>query len=797
MIKAKKIKLIINLSAISTVALASALIAKFVSSENAEKAKNINPLIQNRGSKSILTSEDVKTNDKFASNKDDSLELKEKKITPIEAEQPKEKPKEEPKVEAEKPPVEENQPKEPNVEPELPKEPEPAPVEPAPSNPVEPEPDPQPVTPPAEPEIPENPEKESEKDTSTTIVDNNNNDNEEPIYTDVNPVAPPDDNEKEDNEPIRIDEPVVVAPEPKREDEPEKPKEKDPSELEAVAIAGRVDLSTIKDLDFAKLKELEPSKIEEKAKKEIKDSLAKARAVAAKMPSHWSAEDRKILHNAFKKLREFNPYTAGASYDEVGWDKYLDLVENTGETTEEKWKRLGMSATWGNDNRYNYPLLFKMMLENYERQADEMFAKGMVPNINWMDTGNVWSHADLSKNVVRNKMIADNKRRVFSNDTEWKRNTGEIRNLNYNGYSKTDVSNDFKKFGFTNKDGIEVYKYTPNKDNKYALDNNPGNKFIAVLDASNRSGYTKFLDFVKKASAQSRNKLDGIVIKNMGLGDKYQDFKHILSQLPSNIKKLTLFFEAKDTSSLIGLKDKQIDELELYTSNETISHEWAINPNALRGVKYISFDYSHSATSTNKDMPGSIVFNTLKFEPTDTVDIINQGLDMAFDTRSGERVFQGQFGDGSWPTFLDFSNNPSIRSLQGMRFHDRVFKKLTLYNRNNIFTVDGKTISDQQWSALLIKGPERPKLEFVSPVTVDTLYISGNAVDLKDNYNVQFYALLEAGKYVFNTVYVDNQKMADTLNRTQAFTTFGKTAVVKPANFNPDGDLNANDISFD
>ncbi|YAF50391.1 hypothetical protein MG1601_746 [Mycoplasmoides gallisepticum] len=179
-----------------------------------------------------------------------------------------------------------------------------------------------------------------------------------------------------------------------------------------------------------------------------------------------------------------------------------------------------------------------------------------------------------------------------------------------------------------------------------------------------------------------------------------------------------------------------------------------------------------------------------------TLDQINEGLRIALKDRYGERIFQGAFGDGSWPTYLDFSNLPEIKSLQGMNFYGRVFKKLTLYNNSNVFTVDSKTLHQQQWSALLIKGPDRPKLMFVSPQKVDTLYIEGNAVDLGNNWGPELYGLIESGKYVFQTVYVDNETMANTLNNSQAFTTFGKRAIVKPSNFDTN-EGNSEIISFE
>ncbi|MFL0980080.1 putative immunoglobulin-blocking virulence protein, partial [Mycoplasmopsis synoviae] len=111
--------------------------------------------------------------------------------------------------------------------------------------------------------------------------------------------------------------------------------------------------------------------------------------------------------------------------------------------------------------------------------------------------------------------------------------------------------------------------------------------------------------------------------------------------MPDSIQKLTLFFEAKDTSSLIGLKHKKIQKLDLYNSTNTLADDWGINPYALRGVKNITFDYNHESITTsrvqrnNKNMPGSIVFNTLKFDKGMTLDQINEGLRIALKDRYG------------------------------------------------------------------------------------------------------------------------------------------------------------------
>ncbi|QEX46247.1 putative immunoglobulin-blocking virulence protein [Mycoplasmoides gallisepticum] len=593
--------------------------------------------------------------------------------------------------------------------------------------------------------------------------------------------------------------PVVVVNPPEKKPEPTPPEPKKPTieDMLPQSSEGFVDINNLPDLDFSTLKPKENpgGKLTKEQTETIKTAVSTLVNLTKDLPKQFTDEQIRQINDAIYEIRKLGAATKNEGRKD--WTVLLqNLYNNDGRTTSEKSKAIGFQII---NDAYNLPKEFKDMWANIERDLDEFLAKGMVPNIQWGYTGNSWTFIDHSDNVVRNRMISDHQNRYFAYDSEYKRNSKVIRDLDYEGFKKQDATNSFIEYGAGSNNGITVLQYTP--EGEFAKSKVKGNRLIAVLDASNVAGYNNFLNFLKKTE-QAGQKLDGIVIRNMGLIDKYQDFSKILAQMPDSIQKLTLFFEARDTSSLIGLKDKKIQELDLYNSSNTVADDWGINPYVLRGVKNITFDYNHESITTftvqpnNKNMPGSIVFNTLKFDKGMTLDQINEGLRIALKDRYGERIFQGAFGDGSWPTYLDFSNLPEIKSLQGMNFYGRVFKKLTLYNNSNVFTVDSKTLHQQQWSALLIKGPDRPKLMFVSPQKVDTLYIQGNAVDLGNNWGPELYGLIESGKYVFQTVYVDNETMANTLNNSQAFTTFGKRAIVKPSNFDTN-EGNSEIISFE
>ncbi|AAZ43880.1 putative immunoglobulin-blocking virulence protein [Mycoplasmopsis synoviae] len=721
MIKAKKIKLLINFGAISILGVAGAVTAKVIIDNSSDKARDLNVIIVSRGDKSVLNLKNVETDDINSSNKDNNLkEIKEETITPVVNDK------------------EENQ------------------VE----SPVEPEPDPE----------------ESNK-----------------YFSDVTkPIENP-----QPEPPVESKPPVKPKPEPDPEPIPEpEPKKPTIEDMLPQSSEGIVNINNLPDLDFSTLKPVETPKgqLSETEKRTIKTAINNLVRISQNIPTKFTQEQIDEINKSINDIRKLNAYTKNEKDND--WSSLLNgLIVNDGRTTEEKANAIGWPYK---DNRHNYSLSFKLMWENYQRDLDAMLAKGMVPSLQWGSFGNVWGFADHSDNVVRNKLIADNNRRYFPYNTEYKRTSGVIRNLDYEGFSKTDVTNSYRNYGAESNKGITVLEYTPTSD--YAKSQVGTKRVMAVLDATNREGYNSFLKFLQDATKAGK-KIDGIVIRNMGLIDKTQDFSQILAQMPDSIQKLTLFFEGKDTSSLIGLKDKKIQEIDLYNSSNTIADDWAINPYALKGVKNITFDYNYDIgfpgiPGNNRDMPGSIVFNTLKFDKGMSLNQINEGLKIALNDRFGERIFQGQFGDGSWPTYLDFSNIPEIRSLQDMNFYDRVFKKLTLFNKTNVFTVDAKTLHLQQWSALLIKGPDRPKLMFVSPQKVDTLYIKGNAVDLGNNWGPELYGLIESGKAVFNTVYVDNEVMANTLNNSQAFTTFGKRAIVKPSNFDTNGG-NSEIISFE
>ncbi|MFL1073759.1 putative immunoglobulin-blocking virulence protein, partial [Mycoplasmopsis synoviae] len=82
MIKAKKIKLLINFGAIIILGVVGVLMVKVIIDNSSDKARDLNVIIASRGDKSVLNLKNVETDDINFSNKDNNLkEIKKETIT--------------------------------------------------------------------------------------------------------------------------------------------------------------------------------------------------------------------------------------------------------------------------------------------------------------------------------------------------------------------------------------------------------------------------------------------------------------------------------------------------------------------------------------------------------------------------------------------------------------------------------------------------------------------------------------------------------------------------------------------
>ncbi|ENY68812.1 Hypothetical protein, predicted transmembrane protein [Metamycoplasma auris 15026] len=341
-------------------------------------------------------------------------------------------------------------------------------------------------------------------------------------------------------------------------------------------------------------------------------------------------------------------------------------------------------------------------------------------------------------------------RRVFSISGYYGRNPDQINKGEYPGWAKRDATDKFKEFGIGSGDDIKVFELSKTEDGKER-------KELAVeIDAANEEGYKKTLKFIQELQEKGK-RITSYRIRNMGKNDPNQAFREIMKALPEDLPHLELFFAASatNTASLIELENKKIKELSLFTLGNIHLDGWSINPLALKGVEWVNtIDYSNNYGI--QDAASRIVFNTLAFEESD-IDTsksnladkfkrINDGLRMAYYVRNNEGIFQGSFGPGnnpdndegnsSYPTRLDFSRAPSIKSLKGLVFSDkfnsnnrpRKLKNLKFFNDKNYFELSGDDLDGGQLDSVMAIGepaPPKTKIEFSNGRETQKIRIKG------------------------------------------------------------------------
>ncbi|WP_341494021.1 putative immunoglobulin-blocking virulence protein [Mesomycoplasma ovipneumoniae] len=329
--------------------------------------------------------------------------------------------------------------------------------------------------------------------------------------------------------------------------------------------------------------------------------------------------------------------------------------------------------------------------------------QGLVPSL---DSINVWEYEDESKNPTLNRLKKHNQSRTFNTPSWYSLSPWNISNGEFPGWTKSDVSSQFSSeiSGFTNS--IKVYEYKPNSDNE---DKNRQPLKLIQLDANDNNAFEKFQEIMAKIS-QKDSKVQAIRIKNIGEANSLQNASSILEAIPSQINTVSVFLNNTNaTKSLRGLENKKLKELSIYTEINSVSDEWSINPNGLKNVDFISFDYNNQATFDRSQgkIGGSIVFSGLRWEKGDTVDKINEGLSIVFDSKINQRVFQGNFGGkGGWPTTLDFSET-DVNTFKGIKFDDfdKTFNEKVKKWEDDPFAEENYTgFRKLKFTKLIIKG---------------------------------------------------------------------------------------------
>ncbi|WP_435129935.1 putative immunoglobulin-blocking virulence protein [Mycoplasma sp. 6243] len=374
------------------------------------------------------------------------------------------------------------------------------------------------------------------------------------------------------------------------------------------------------------------------------------------------------------------------------------------------------------------------------------------------EDGKINSHAfgqpDEFNSVLGVQTRDNETRRTFRISGPFGRDGDSILSGNYKDWNKTDIKYEarFAKYDIQGIKGINIYKLTA----KQKVDGQLNEGTVLEINMFDSKAYAKTKELLEGFKKDNIN-ITSYRFLNMGAASANQKFKEILDLLPQKIPQLELFFDASaaNTSALIELEYKEIDELGLYTTGNALSEKWSINPLALRKTAWVNtLDYNVSRDyPANSNIATRIVFDSLAFEESDikknTSDPysrINDGLRMAYWTRNNEKIFEGQSGGGnhpdnnesgnSYPLGLDFSRAPSIRSLHGLVFSDvvktsnapRKIKRLLLFNDSEYFNISSKELNDAGFENIAKgePGPPDAKIIFSNNNTTKYVYLTGS-----------------------------------------------------------------------
>ncbi|MDW2907264.1 putative immunoglobulin-blocking virulence protein [Mesomycoplasma ovipneumoniae] len=289
-------------------------------------------------------------------------------------------------------------------------------------------------------------------------------------------------------------------------------------------------------------------------------------------------------------------------------------------------------------------------------------------------------------NIVKKAIKADNARGIAPYDSPWpNQDSTVLSSLSRPGWSGglSDPSSHVKDGNFTSAlstagipngtNAIRLIQYK--KDAGNTAGTNGLTQFKSLyLDSSDPIALAKF-DTILQNLAQSQSDLKEVVLQNVK-GEYTKTIEQIISKLPSSITSLRLFVEDNQgLEALSKLENHKLSELSLYSNTQKETGTWAINPNGLKNVDFIKWDFVDKANinlyNPGAKLPGSIRFDTLSWtKELGTTDKINEGLKIAFGSKINQRVFQGVFGGrGGYPPNLDFSKT-EIKTFSGINFDD-------------------------------------------------------------------------------------------------------------------------------
>ncbi|CCP24369.1 putative immunoglobulin-blocking virulence protein [Mycoplasmopsis cynos] len=332
------------------------------------------------------------------------------------------------------------------------------------------------------------------------------------------------------------------------------------------------------------------------------------------------------------------------------------------------------------------------------------------------------------------RLIKDNSElRTFDYNSYYGRTGKSVEEGTYPGWTKTDVTKnpEYAKYKIGDNDGIKfelIKRDVPDPKKR-----NQG--IILTIDAENEAGYAKTLELINQLKADKKE-ITSYRIINIGRNNANQSFINIFKALPDKIPQLELFFETHNTTSLIALEDKEIDELSLYTTGNSNAGGWSINPWALKKTAWVnmidynvSFDYKPGLRVATRLGFDDIAFEDSDFDGKD-FSRINNGLRMVYWVRNNERVFQGGLGAGlkpdrnegenSYPVGLDLSRVTKIKSLRNLIFSDiekpsnkpRKLVRLVLYNDSETFEIDADELNNANFGVIDTGPFSRSKISF-------------------------------------------------------------------------------------
>ncbi|WP_341517451.1 putative immunoglobulin-blocking virulence protein [Mesomycoplasma ovipneumoniae] len=289
-------------------------------------------------------------------------------------------------------------------------------------------------------------------------------------------------------------------------------------------------------------------------------------------------------------------------------------------------------------------------------------------------------------NIVKKAIKADNARGIAPYDSPWpNQDSTVLSSLSRQGWSGglNDPSSHVKDSNFNSAlltagipngtNAIRLIQYKKNADNTAGTNGLTQFKSL-YLDSSDPTALSKF-DSILATLAQSQSDLKEVVLQNVK-GKYTSTIEQIISKLPASITSLRLFVEDnKGLEALSKLENHKLTELSLYSNAQKETGTWSINPNGLKNVDFIKWDFVDKASinlyNPGAKLPGSIRFDTLIWtQELGSPDKINEGLKIAFGSKINQRVFQGVFGGrGGYPPNLDFSKT-EIKTFSGIKFDE-------------------------------------------------------------------------------------------------------------------------------